>query len=182
MMDIKEGILYMGMSVHQYDRNRAVEYAHKWAYGRNPAYYDFEYLGGDCTNFASQVIYAGSGVMNYTPVYGWYYINLNNRSPAWTGVEFLYSFLINNKGVGPFAEEVDIKDIRPGVIIQLAFSASSAFNHSPVVVQTGNPPAYENILVAAHTADRDYYPILNYGWVRIRFLHIKGVRKYTNRV
>ena len=57
MMDIKEGILYMGMSVHQYDRNRAVEYAHKWAYGRNPAYYDFEYLGGDCTNFASEVIY-----------------------------------------------------------------------------------------------------------------------------
>ena len=51
-----------------YDREAAVEYANKWAYGRNPRFYDFSQLGGDCTNFASQCIYAGSGIMNYTPV------------------------------------------------------------------------------------------------------------------
>ena len=37
-----------------YDRERAVAYAHQWAYSRNPAYYDFSVLGGDCTNFISQ--------------------------------------------------------------------------------------------------------------------------------
>ena len=37
-----------------YDRRAAVLYAHRWAYGRNPAFYDYEGLGGDCTNFASQ--------------------------------------------------------------------------------------------------------------------------------
>ena len=37
-----------------YDRARAVRYAHRWAYGRNPRFYDYEELGGDCTNFASQ--------------------------------------------------------------------------------------------------------------------------------
>ena len=42
-----------------YDRRAAVLYAHRWAYGRNPAFYDYEHLGGDCTNFASQCIYAG---------------------------------------------------------------------------------------------------------------------------
>ncbi len=42
-------------------------YAHLWAYGRNPRYYDYEGIGGDCTNFASQCIYAGAGVMNDTP-------------------------------------------------------------------------------------------------------------------
>ena len=41
-----------------YDRRAAVLYAHRWAYGRNPAFYDYEHLGGDCTNFASQCIYA----------------------------------------------------------------------------------------------------------------------------
>ena len=51
----------------EYNRANAVAYAKKWAYGRNPKYYDFSDLGGDCTNFASQCIYAGSGVMNYTP-------------------------------------------------------------------------------------------------------------------
>ena len=41
----------------EYNRANAVAYAKKWAYGRNPKYYDFSDLGGDCTNFASQCIY-----------------------------------------------------------------------------------------------------------------------------
>ena len=53
-----------------YDRNAAVAYARKWAMDRNPAYYNFDGIGGDCTNFASQSIYAGSKIMNYTPVMG----------------------------------------------------------------------------------------------------------------
>jgi len=160
-----------------YNREKAVEYAHKWAYGRNPAYYDFEYLGGDCTNFASQSIYAGSGVMNYTPVYGWYYISSYNRTASWTGVNYLYSFLVNNKGVGPFAEVVDAEDVKPGDIVQLSFTGDGVFNHSPVIVEVGSPPAIDNILVAAHSIDRDYYPVTGYNWVDIRFLHILGVRK-----
>ena len=87
----------------EYNRANAVAYAKKWAYGRNPKYYDFSDLGGDCTNFASQCIYAGSGVMNYTPTYGWYYISVNNRAPAWTGVDELYRFLTTNRGAGPRA-------------------------------------------------------------------------------
>ena len=50
-----------------YDREAAVRYAHRWAYGRNPRFYNFDELGGDCTNFASQYLYAGTGIMNYTP-------------------------------------------------------------------------------------------------------------------
>ena len=34
-------------TIKPYDRDRAVQYAHKWAYARNPAYLDFEELGGD---------------------------------------------------------------------------------------------------------------------------------------
>ena len=90
-----------------YNRTAAVEYARKWAFQRNPAYYNFENLGGDCTNFASQCLYAGSGVMNYTPTYGWYYNSSSDRSPSWTGVVYLYQFLTQNKGPGPFATETD---------------------------------------------------------------------------
>ena len=42
-----------------YNRELAVAYAHRWAYGRNPEYFDFQGIGGDCTNFASQCIYGG---------------------------------------------------------------------------------------------------------------------------
>lgn len=48
-----------------YDREKAVAYAHKWAYGRNPAYADFSAMGGDCTNFLSQCLHAG-GLPWYT--------------------------------------------------------------------------------------------------------------------
>lgn len=87
------------MRIIDYDRTKAVAYAEQWAYSRNPAYYSFNAIGGDCTNFISQCIYAGSGVMNYSNTNGWYYRNVNDRSPSWTGVEFLYNFLVNNNGV-----------------------------------------------------------------------------------
>ena len=48
------------MVIKPYDRRAAVEYAHKWAFGRNPEFYDFSEIGGDCTNFASQCLYAGA--------------------------------------------------------------------------------------------------------------------------
>jgi len=171
--------MYRDLIDAPYDRDKAVEYAHKWAYGRNPRYMDFENLGGDCTNFASQVIYSGSGIMNYTPVYGCYYLSSYDRTPSWTGVNYLYNFLVKrNGGVGPFAEEVDMKDARPGDIVQLSFSGGDIFNHSPVIVQIKNPVSYNNILVAAHTDDQDYYPLTGYVWAKIRFLHILGVKKW----
>ena len=49
------------MTLRPYDRQAAVAYAHRWAYLRNPAFYNFDKLGGDCTNFASQCLYAGAG-------------------------------------------------------------------------------------------------------------------------
>ena len=55
------------MELLPYRREEAEAYARYWAYGRNPDFYDYATIGGDCTNFASQCIYAGTGVMNYTP-------------------------------------------------------------------------------------------------------------------
>ena len=162
------------MRKKRYDREKAVAYAHKWAYSRNPRYYDFEELGGDCTNYASQCLYAGSGVMNPTPTFGWYYYSLNNRAPAWTGVEFLYRFLVRNTGVGPVAVEVDINQVEPGDLVQISFNGWS-FGHSPVIVSVEEDPTPESVLVAAHTYDVDYNPISNYEYQKLRFLHITHV-------
>lgn len=158
----------------EYDRAKAVAYAHQWAFGRNPRYYNFDKLGGDCTNFTSQALYAGSGIMNYTPTFGWYYNSLNDRAPAWTGVEFLYRFLVNNRGVGPVAVETDISQVQPGDIVQISFDGR-AFQHSPMIVAVGDPPSTSNILVAAHTYDSDNRPLDTYEYVRLRFLHITHV-------
>jgi len=155
-----------------YNRTAAVDYARKWALSRNPAYYDFEKTGGDCTSFASQCIYAGAGVMNYTPVMGWYYNSALDRTPSWSGVEYLYNFLTSNESVGPYAHEVPAKEALPGDIVQLG-TASGAFYHSPVI--TAISPM---ILVAAHTYDAYDRPLSSYIFDKVRFLHIEGVRTW----
>jgi hypothetical protein len=157
-----------------YDRQAVIAYAHKWAYGRNPKFYDYENLGGDCTNFASQCIYAGSGIMNFTPTFGWYYIDANQKAPAWTGVEYLWNFLTRKPvSIGPVGHPCDPEDLLPGDLIQLSFKGST-FQHSPVVVAVGIPATPENILLAAHSYDADNRPLSTYEYRDIRYLHILG--------
>ena len=158
------------MKVIPFDRTAAAEYARRWALGRNPEYYNFENIGGDCTNFASQCIYAGAKIMNYTPVTGWYYNSVADRTASWSGVEYLYKFLINNRSVGPFARIVNRDEAKVGDIVQLGRSDGS-FYHSPVI--TAVTPT---ILVAAHTFDALDRPLDSYIYDNLRFIHIEGVR------
>lgn len=153
-----------------YNRDAAVAYARRWALERNPAYYDFEKIGGDCTNFVSQCIYAGAQTMNFTPVFGWYYRSSYDRSASWSGVRYLYNFLVNNQGIGPYARVVQQREAEPGDIVQLG-TESGDFYHSPVI--TAITPT---ILVAAHTYDALDRPLSSYVYEAVRFLHIEGVR------
>lgn len=160
------------MEITEYDRAAAVAYAKRWAFGRNPKFYNFNNIGGDCTNFASQCIFAGSGVMNFTPTFGWYYKNIDDRAPAWTGVEYLFNFLTGNDGEGPFAVRTDPDKLQPGDIVQLA-TATDDFYHSPVVVAVKG----RKIFVAAHSYDAYMRPLNSYNFAKVRGIHIEGVRK-----
>ncbi len=154
-----------------YNRDKAVEYAKKWALGRNPVFYDYTQIGGDCTNFASQVLYAGYGEMNYKPVYGWYYIDGNRKSPSWTGVNELYNFLTSNRGRGPRAAEVGIDGLEPGDLVQLDFNGDGRFDHTPVIIDVGEYTP-DTVLLAAHTNDSLNRPLSDYDYADVRFLHI----------
>ena len=165
------------MLLTPYDRDAAVAYAHRWAFGRDPAFYDFSQIGGDCTNFASQCLYAGGAVMDFTPEVGWYYISPDDRAPAWAGVSFFWDFMTRRTPtVGPWGMDAALGQIRPGDFVQLRFADSEVFGHTPVVVSVGTPPDLSNILVAAHSHDADYRPLDTYENVaEMRFLHILGI-------
>ena len=153
-----------------YNRAAALSYGKRWAWSRNPRYFNFDGIGGDCTNFVSQCIYAGSGVMNYTPETGWFYRSASDRTASWTSVEYLYSFLIYNHSVGPFGETVTIKELQAGDVIQLG-NRFGDFYHSLLVMQVS-----PEILVSAHTDDALNRPLSSYVYDRARFIHINGVR------
>ena len=159
------------LATKEYVRARALAYARRWAFARNPLFNDYTPFGGDCTNFASQCLLAGALVMNETATFGWYYKSDADRAPAWTGVDPFYRFLTENTGVGPYGREVTESEALPGDFVQLGRAADD-FYHTLVIMETGEG----GITVAAHTDDAFLRPLSSYTYALSRFIHIDGVR------
>lgn len=158
-------------SVFEYGRMRAREYARRWAHGRNPLFYNFAGIGGDCTNFVSQCILAGCCTMNYTPTFGWYYRSLNDRTPSWSGVQYLYDFLTNNTGAGPFGRQAGIDELQLGDIVQLG-SGDGSFYHTLLITGFSR----RGYLVSAHSGDAYDRLLTSYSYRELRPIHIEGYR------
>lgn len=156
----------------RYNRTNALEYARRWALSRNPLFVNYTGFGGDCTNFISQCVFAGSCEMNFTPVFGWYYLDGDTRTAAWTGVEYFYNFIVGNTGVGPFAAEVGQTGVEIGDVVQLA-NENGDYYHTLFVCGFTDDG---DILVAAHSDDALDRPLSTYTYADSRFLHILGVR------
>ena len=157
--------------VKPYNRENAVAYAKKYAFSQNPIFGNFRGIGGNCTNFVSQAIYAGSCVMNYTPTYGWYYRSLDDRAPSWTGVRYFYDFMTTNTGVGPFGFEATAEQLEVGDVIQLGNEEDGFYHTLLIVGYEGDDP-----LVAAQTDDAYARPLSTYTYDFSRFIKISGVR------
>ena len=160
-----------------YDRERAVEYARRWALSRNPLFFDFTGRGGNCTNFVSQCLFAGSGVMDFTPTFGWYFRSASDRAPAWTSVESLFDFLTDSgdfagmEKQGPFAVLVtNENEIEIGDVVQLA-NSSGDFYHTLIISGFTS----DDILVCAQSDNALDRPLSTYPYASLRILHIVGV-------
>ena len=159
------------MNIYPYNNELAVDYARRWAFLRNPVYYNFDNLGGDCTNFISQCLYAGCGVMNYTPTFGWYYNSINDRAPAWSGVDEFFSFISKNQKEGPFAKIVLYSELVEGDFISL-FRDGTYF-HNLIITKIHGGEIY----TASHTRDSLDKPLSSYRYFKARYIHVLGYRK-----
>ncbi len=146
-----------------------MDYAVEWALKRNPKYYDFSLIGGDCTNFCSQALFAGAPVMNYNQPLGWYYNSSFDRAPAWTGVNEFYNFLTANNGVGPFGKSTDFESLEIGDFIQI--KRDNRFTHTLIVSEITN-----GLKVCSHSYDRLNAPLSAYYFEELRFIKILGVK------
>ena len=157
--------------VKPYLRENALMYASKYAFSQNPVFGNFAGIGGNCTNFVSQCIYAGSCKMNYKYTFGWYYISMEDRSPSWTGVEYFYTFMTTNMGLGPFGRDASIDELEIGDVIQLAKEGEGYYHTLLVAGFEG-----EDTLVAAQTDNAFLRPLSTYTYDYARYIKILGVR------
>ena len=155
-----------------YNIDKAVNYARQWSLKRNSRYYDFEKIGGDCSNFVSQCIYAGCQIMNSKKDTGWYYNNVNDRAPAWTSATFLGKFLLGNKGRGPYGHVIDISQVRPGDVIQISFDGNR-YAHSLFVTKVDPTGVY----ICTHSYDSHDREIGTYNYHSHQVIRIDGIRR-----
>jgi hypothetical protein len=109
--------------------------------------------------------------MNYTKTFGWYYISLDERAPAWTGVDYFYNFMTTNSGVGPYGRSVTADECEIGDAIQLGRNGEGYYHTVLIVGFTDN-----DILIAAQTNDAFERPLSSYKCDYARFINIEGVR------
>lgn len=158
----------------EYQRERAVLYARRYAFARNPLFFSFAGIGGNCTNFVSQCVLAGSCVMNYTPVFGWYYLSTNRRSASWTGVEFFYNFMTQNTSLGPYGVVSTLSEAQIGDVIQLQ-NEQGVFYHTIIISEIRDGEVY----ICANSNDALDKPLSEYNYANLRVIHILGVRYDT---
>lgn len=157
--------------IKPYNRVLASNYAQKWALSRNPNFFAFDVIGGDCTNFISQCLFAGESVMNFDEYYGWYYKSQHDRAPSWTSVYYLQQFLLSNNQKGPFAIEQPISELLVGDLIQLKQTQTNGFNHTLIISKIIDGKIY----VCAHNNDSLNVPLSSYNYILAKGLHIKGI-------
>jgi len=158
-----ECVLQEDNSTYPYNRRGAVDYANRWALGRNPAYYDFSNAGGDCTNFVSQAMYEGGGAMMTSddwPTYGWYYNNQFDYASAWTGVYEIWDFIVQGYTVwdaGPEGCELvnsqGLYQALEGDLIQYDWTNDEAWDHSVIINHAVKNPPDWNLYVDSHSPD-----------------------------
>lgn len=166
-----------------YNRLSVVEYANRWWNSANPAYLEFEV---DCTNFASQCIFAGSAPMIYTGKRdsGWWYVGMEHHqelwSFSWAVAHALQSYAINStKGFrGSIVRSP--QELELGDMITYDWDGDGRYQHNAIVTMKdglGMP------LVNAHTNNsrHRYWSYRDsYAWspnTRYSFVHINDEMK-----
>ena len=119
---------------------KATNYAKKYANNPNSSYK--YYSGADCTNFASQIAYAGG--LRYAPVWQPY-------TKPWINANF-FGIVWGKKGKST-KWSTFVKQLIPGMFIAADFGGDGALDHVAYVAANGSSSS--NKYIAQHTAN--YY-------------------------
>ena len=151
----------------EYDIEKAVAYARKWALDHNPTYANYELYGGDCTNYISQCLRAGNIPFDNIGEHvlkKWYWYSDSSRTPSWTAADAFGRYIIKNNSEltqnhGIYAEVVDYNQLEIGDLIQLVYQGRDY--HTMIVTQVilDDRNYLLDYLICQHTEDLLDYPL-----------------------
>ena len=87
--------------------------------------------------------------------------------------------MINNEGIGPYAEERDLRGLLPGDIIQFG-DRDGNFYHTVILTNILRFPGGRIYYVSAHSVDSFERNLLSYEFENYRGIHILGARIEDN--
>jgi hypothetical protein len=144
-----------------YDRSAAQNYIRQYAQNYNPAYRSFEGggSGGDCTNFVSQVMWAGGWVERtgwYLDWNYWWYDFFNPiQTRTWTYTN-AFQYFFANSGRGQFLSY--LVDLSIGDVIQIDFDSDGEIDHG-MVVDDKVSSTLDGVFVSHHTYPAYHRPL-----------------------
>lgn len=138
-------------------------YAVKWATKKNPAYPDYAVQGGDCANFASQILVAGgikmhmSGSVNS----GWWLKKIGTANPgyscsnSWCRADSFVKFMGTSGNMTTNFKSFSAK-LKAGDFISYDQAGDKDWDHVGYVTATGNYGTYDYIDSAGVTRSKSY--------------------------
>ena len=178
--------LNKGIKIYGFNFGAMVSYAAKYngaspkkKSNYNPAYEYYPLpMGGDCTNYVSQILYAGGAPMDEQGSYQWYYKSPTNRC-RWTSVTELYDYLIHNDYIGPQGKDItnsgSFYAASRGDLVQVKFLGAKSYGHSLWII-SHEIGTTSRTRIASHTNDRWNEPLESISGAK-RWIKLTGYGK-----
>jgi hypothetical protein len=141
-----------------YNASGAVTYANTYALSPNPNYFNNESGGGDCTNFASQVMNVGGGIPEHFGNHGynncWFYTSSSNRSTSWAGAQYLYDYMHSSVSKINYSNS-NWGSVSSGDLIQVG--STTSIGHSMIVTGiVGSSSGRSDLLVTYRSTKNNH--------------------------
>ena len=160
---------------HPYDREAALDYLYEYCGKRNPRWYAYDAVGGNCMNFGSQVLLAGGIPEDEQGSAQWYWDDQYDLALSWINVGRFYDYCRDNYGYGLVADtEAGYYTGEVGDVLIVGYD--DEHRHTTIIsdiVYDENGEAVDYLISCNTTNYRDF-PVSAYYYTFHRLIKIIG--------
>lgn len=160
---------------HPYDREAALRYMYDHIDVRSSSYYAYDRDGGNCMNFASQVLLSGGIPLDNSGSAVWYYYDRGNLSLPWINVGRFFEYARDNTGFG-LSASVGLNYYTGEVGDLLILGVDGGHNHTTIIsgLVRDESGAVVDYLISCNTTNCRDFPASAYYYTSHDLIKIWG--------